>query len=48
MQLTDEQVEEFQELYFKEFWVKISPQEAREWWTKLISLMKTILDIDIR
>lgn len=46
MQLINKQVEEFQELYYKEFWTKISAQEAREWWTKLVSLMEILLKND--
>lgn len=46
MQLTDKQLEEFQELYYKEFWTKISTQEAREQWTKLLNLMEILMKND--
>ena len=41
--LQEEDIKLFQEIYFKEYWVKISEVEARELWEKLINSMKFIL-----
>ncbi len=43
MQLTEKQLQEFKDIYYKEFWKEISDKEASEWWTKLVNLMKILL-----
>lgn len=42
MQLTEKQLEDFKNLYYKKFWEKLSNQEALDKWLKLVNLMKTI------
>jgi hypothetical protein len=42
MKLTDEQLSKFQELYFQNFGIKISKEEALVQGIKLITLVKTI------
>lgn len=42
MQLTEKQLEDFKDLYYKQFWDKLSNQEALEKWWKLVNLVKTV------
>lgn len=42
MQITDQQIAEFQRIYEKEFGVKISKKDALEQGTKLLVLMKAV------
>jgi hypothetical protein len=44
MQLTEKQLKEFKDIYFKTYWEEISDKDALEWWTKLVNLIKTIMD----
>jgi len=47
MQLTEEQIEDFKELYYKKFWEKLSNKDALEKWLKLVTLVKAVyLDQD--
>ncbi len=47
MQLTDKQLEDFKDLYYKQFWEKLTTQEALEKWWKLVRLMELVyLDKD--
>lgn len=41
--LQEQDIKTFQEIYFKEYWVKISEEEAKELWDKLLYSMKFIL-----
>jgi hypothetical protein len=41
--LQETDIKKFQEIYFKEYWMKISEEEAKELWEKLLILMKYIL-----
>jgi len=42
MELTEKQLNEFKEIYYKNFWVKLSNTEALEYWLKLVNLVKNI------
>ena len=42
MKLTDQQLSKFQELYYQNFGIEISKDEALEQGMKLITLVKTI------
>ena len=46
MQLTDKQIQNFKDFYFKKIGIKLSNQEILEKWGKLINLMKIILNQD--
>jgi hypothetical protein len=42
MELDTFAIEEFQELYFKEYGIKLNQQEALEYGTRLINLVKAV------
>jgi len=47
MQFTDQEIEEFQLIYFEEYGETISKIEAIEMATNLITLMRIVLKIDV-
>lgn len=42
MQLTEKQLDEFKELYYKQFWVELTNAEALDYWLRLVNLVKII------
>lgn len=41
--LQEHEIKTFQEIYFKEYWVKISEEKAKELWEKFLTLIKSTL-----
>ena len=41
--MTKTEIKTFQEIYFKEYWVEISEEKAKELWEKFLMLIKTVL-----
>ena len=44
MQFSKEQLEEFKEIYYNNFWEKLSDVKALEYWIKLVTYVKNWLD----
>jgi len=44
MQLTEKQLNDFKELYYKQFWIELNNADALEYWLKLVNLVKIVTE----